>query len=72
MGMRLASAFVDITANTGPLEKGVAQSRKTIGQEIQSLAGPIAGLAAIGAAGAGFLKLAADAETTATAMKVIM
>ncbi len=38
MGMRLASAFVDITANTGPLEKDIASTRKTLGQEIQSLA----------------------------------
>lgn len=72
MGMRLASAFVDITANDSQFKKDIGDTRKTIGQEIQALAGPIAGLAAIGAAGAGFLKLAADAETTATAMNVVI
>lgn len=74
MAIKLAEAFVAVTARTAPLERGIDGARQKVKAGVNELRGVLAGFAAAAAsiAGAGFLvSLAADAEETASKFETV-
>ncbi len=75
MAMRLASAFVDIGSRDKKLKEGLAQSKRTVRDNVASMQNMLAS-AGVSLTGGGLLgfgvKMAAQAETARTAFDVII
>ena len=75
MAMKLATAYVDITAKDAGFKREMSGMRKEVENNVGQLASTLGGLgigAALGAAVGGMLKIASAAESSETAFNVIL